>query len=50
VQTLGSDVVDSFYVLDNDGKKISDEAHAGEVKQALKHAIDSSTIVTGIGT
>ena len=50
VQTLGSDVVDSFYVLDNYGKKISDEAHAAEVKQALKHAIDSSTIMTGIET
>ena len=50
VQTLGSDVVDSFYVLDNDGKKINDQLHADEVKQALKHAIESSTVMTGIGT
>ena len=50
VQTLGSDVVDSFYVLDNDGKKIDDQVHADEVKQALKHAIESSTVMTGIGT
>ena len=50
VQTLGGDVVDSFYVLDNDGKKINDQVHADEVKQALKHAIESSAVMTGIGT
>ena len=45
VQTLGADVVDSFYVLDNEGKKISDTAHAEEVKEALKHAIETSTVM-----
>ena len=48
VQTLGSDVVDSFYVLDNEGKKIDNKSHAEEVKQALKYAIESSTVMTGI--
>ncbi len=45
VQTLGADVVDSFYVLDNEGKKVSDTAHAEEVKEALKHAIETSTVM-----
>ncbi len=45
VQTLGADVVDSFYVLDNEGKKINDIAHANEVKEALKHAIETSTVM-----
>ena len=43
VQTLGADVVDSFYVLDNEGKKITDPTHAEEVKEALRHAIEIST-------
>ena len=45
VQTLGADVVDSFYVLDNEGKKFNDIAHANEVKEALKHAIETSTVM-----
>ena len=45
VQTLGTDVVDSFYVLDNGGKKITDPAHAKEVEQALGHAIEISTVI-----
>ena len=45
VQTLGTDVVDSFYVLDNGGKKITNSAHAEEVKQALGHAIEISTVM-----
>ena len=39
VQTLGSDVVDSFYVLDNEGKKIVDKTHAEEIREAVRHAI-----------
>ncbi|MEC7924252.1 MAG: [protein-PII] uridylyltransferase [Actinomycetota bacterium] len=45
VQTLGADVVDSFYVLDNEGKKIIDPTHAEEVKEALRHAIEISTVM-----
>jgi len=45
VQTLGADVVDSFYVLDSEGKKITDATHAEEVKQALRHAIETSTVM-----
>ena len=45
VQTLGSDVVDSFYVLDNEGKKIIDQTHAEEVREAVRHAIEISTVM-----
>ena len=47
VQTLGSDVVDSFYVLDNEGKKIIDQTHAEEVREAVRHAIEISTVMQG---
>lgn len=39
VQTLGDHVVDSFYLSDRDGGRITDEAVLGEVKKALEHAI-----------
>ena len=45
VQTLGADVVDSFYVLDNEGKKIVDQAHAEEIREAVRHAIEISTVM-----
>ncbi len=45
VQTLSSDVVDSFYVLDNEGKKIIDQTHAEEVREAVRHAIEISTVM-----
>ncbi len=45
VQTLSSDVVDSFYVLDNEGKKITDQTHAEEVREAVRHAIEISTVM-----
>ena len=37
--------MDSFYVLDNEGKKIIDSTHAEEVKEALRHAIEISTVM-----
>ncbi len=43
VQTLGADVVDSFYVLTGDGAKITDAAVLVEVERALLHALDAPT-------
>lgn len=45
-QTLGDDVVDSFYVRDRDGQKLLDEDHLAEVRRALEHAA-RLTMVTG---
>ena len=39
VQTLGDDVVDSFYVLDSDGHKVTDTAHQREIELAILTAI-----------
>jgi [protein-PII] uridylyltransferase len=39
VQTLGPQVVDTFYVTDATGAKVTNEAHLGEVHRALGHAI-----------
>ena len=35
VQTLGSDVVDAFYVLDVNGRKIQDPNHLKEIELAV---------------
>jgi [protein-PII] uridylyltransferase len=40
VQTLGADVVDSFYVRSSDGTKPTDPAVLAEVERALLHALD----------
>jgi [protein-PII] uridylyltransferase len=37
VQTLGHTVVDSFYVRDIEGRKITDAAHLAEIEKALLH-------------
>jgi [protein-PII] uridylyltransferase len=39
VQTLGPEVVDSFYVVDGDGRKITDETHLAEIERAVLHAL-----------
>ena len=41
VQTLGADVVDSFYVRAGDGTKVSDPAVLAEIERALLHALDA---------
>ncbi|MFV2038938.1 MAG: [protein-PII] uridylyltransferase [Acidimicrobiales bacterium] len=39
VQTLGHDVVDSFYVRDRRGAKIDDPQYLAEIERALHHAV-----------
>ncbi len=39
VQTLGDEVVDSFYVRGADGK-VTDGFHLREIERALLHAVD----------
>lgn len=39
VQTLGEDVVDTFYVRGRDGRRIEDPFHRGEVERAVLHAV-----------
>jgi len=40
VQTLGSDVVDAFYVRDVSGSKIVDAEHLAEIELAVLRWID----------
>ncbi len=39
VQTLGTDVVDSFYLRDRYGRKVEDPAFLAEIERALRHAL-----------
>jgi [protein-PII] uridylyltransferase len=39
VQTLGEDVVDTFYVLGRDGRRIDDAFHRSEIERAVLHAV-----------
>jgi [protein-PII] uridylyltransferase len=39
VQTLGSEVVDAFYVRDRSGDKIAEQARLAEIERAILHAI-----------
>ena len=39
VQTLGHEVIDSFYVVDHTGEKLTDERHLSEVERAVLTAI-----------
>jgi len=41
VQTLGPRVVDSFYVRDGQGAKVTDAAVLAEIERALLHALES---------
>ena len=40
IATLGHDVVDTFYVTDRSGAKVSDEAYISEIKRALRFVLD----------
>jgi len=46
VQTLGEDVVDSFYVVDRNGGKVVDPDHITEVNRAIRHAISLTYAIT----
>jgi len=39
VQTLGSEVVDSFYVRDRSGHKVTDAARLAEIERGVLHAL-----------
>jgi [protein-PII] uridylyltransferase len=39
VQTLGGEVVDTFYVCDAAGEKITDANHLREISRAVHHAL-----------
>lgn len=40
IDTVGVDVVDTFYVVDRDGAKITDPGHQEEIRRALLHALE----------
>ena len=39
VSTLGHEVVDAFYVVDSEGRKVEDEEHLAEVERAILDAL-----------
>jgi len=39
VLTLGNEVVDSFYVRESSGGRISDEAYKNEISRAILHSL-----------
>ena len=39
VQTLGDDVVDTFYLRDRDGQKVVDPSYLAELERAIHHAL-----------
>jgi len=39
VQTLGHEVVDSFYIVDSNGRKIDDADHLAELRLAILHVV-----------
>lgn len=40
IQTIGNDAVDSFYVRDAAGRKVTDPEHLGEIERALLHSLE----------
>ncbi len=40
VSTLGHEVVDAFYVVDREGRKVTDPDHLAEVERAILAALD----------
>lgn len=42
VLTLGNEVVDSFYVCETGGGKVTDAAHRREITRAILHALDAN--------
>jgi [protein-PII] uridylyltransferase len=42
IHTMGSDVVDTFYVTLSNGAKVLDAEHQTEIQRALMHVLDPS--------
>lgn len=40
IHTMGGDVVDTFYVTDADGQKVTDGEYQAEIRRALMHVLD----------
>ena len=40
MQTIASDAVDSFYVRDGNGNKVTDREYLDEIRRALLFALD----------
>jgi [protein-PII] uridylyltransferase len=40
IHTMGVDVVDTFYVVDRDGAKLTDNEFQGEIRRALLHELE----------
>jgi [protein-PII] uridylyltransferase len=40
IHTMGGDVVDTFYVTDAEGGKVTDPDHQSEIRRALMHVLD----------
>ena len=44
IQTLSSDAVDSFYVRDSDGHKVTDREYLDEIRRALMYALEGPDV------
>jgi len=45
IQTVGNDAVDSFYVRDSEGRKITEIDHLEEIRRALLHSLDRADAI-----
>ena len=43
IQTIGTDAVDSFYVRDSEGRKITDHDYLGEIRRSLLYSLEGSS-------
>ncbi|MEX1218663.1 MAG: [protein-PII] uridylyltransferase [Acidimicrobiales bacterium] len=43
IQTIGTDAVDSFYVRDSEGRKITDHDYLGEIRRSLLFSLEQSS-------
>ncbi len=42
IVTIGSDAIDTFYVVDNGGSKILDDGDVAEIRSALRHVLSGA--------
>ena len=43
IQTIGTDAVDSFYVRDSEGRKITDHDYLGEIRRSLLYSLEGAS-------